>query len=51
MCSVGDAFPVEIEGGMDMHEYVCNECGKEFKGIGGNVRCPKCHSTDVKCIK
>jgi Zn finger protein HypA/HybF involved in hydrogenase expression len=51
MCSVGDSFGIEIEGGMEPHEYVCNHCGKEFKGIGAGQRCPKCHSTDVKCIE
>jgi len=50
MCSVGDSFGVELEGGMEVHEYVCNNCGKSFKGIGSNVGCPKCRSKDVKCI-
>ncbi len=49
MCSVGDSFGVEIEGGTEVHYYACNKCGKEFKGIGINVRCPKCNSLDVKC--
>jgi len=51
MCSVGDSFGVELEGGMEPHEYLCNQCGKKFKGIGTNLRCPKCHSTDNKCIE
>lgn len=51
MCSVGDSFGVELEGGMEPHEYVCNHCGKSFKGIGTGQKCPKCHSTDVKCIE
>ncbi|MCE8422837.1 MAG: hypothetical protein J5U17_05060 [Candidatus Methanoperedens sp.] len=51
MCSVGDSFGVELEGGMEAHEYQCNHCSKNFKGIGTNVRCPKCFSTDVKCLE
>ncbi|HEY9206058.1 MAG TPA: hypothetical protein VIO58_09060 [Candidatus Methanoperedens sp.] len=50
MCSVGDSFGVELEGGMEAHEYVCNNCGKSFKGIGSNLVCPKCRSKDVKCM-
>ncbi len=50
MCSVGDSFGVELSSGTDMHEFECNACSKKFKGIGTNVRCPKCHSKDVKCL-
>lgn len=48
MCSVGDAFEVDISGDAELCEYVCRECGKEFKGIGKNLRCPACHSTNVE---
>ncbi len=51
MCSVGDSFGVEIEGGMEVHQYKCNHCSKTFKGIGANVKCPKCNSKDVKCLE
>jgi rubrerythrin len=51
MCSVGDSFGVELEEGVEPHDYVCNQCGKKFKGIGTNLRCPKCHSTDNKCVE
>ena len=51
MCSVGDSFGVELETDMEPHDYVCNQCGKKFKGIGTNLRCPKCHSTDNKRIE
>ena len=47
MCSVGDMFDVDISGDATMSEYECGECGKEFKGIGKNLRCPKCHSLKV----
>jgi DNA-directed RNA polymerase subunit RPC12/RpoP len=47
MCSVGDMFDVDISGDATMSEYVCSDCGKEFKGIGKNLRCPKCHSLKV----
>lgn len=32
MCSVGDSFGVELESGMEPHEYECNHYGKTFKG-------------------
>jgi Zn finger protein HypA/HybF involved in hydrogenase expression len=51
MCSVGDSFGVEFEGGMEPHEYECNHCGKIFKDIGSGQTCPNCHSRDVKCIE
>jgi rubrerythrin len=44
MCNVGDMFDVDVSGDATMSEYVCNDCGTEFKGIGKNLRCPKCHS-------
>lgn len=51
MCSVGDSFGVELQSGAtDMYEFVCNDCSKKFKGIGTNVRCPKCHSKNVTCL-
>jgi DNA-directed RNA polymerase subunit RPC12/RpoP len=31
-----------------IYEYVCKDCGKEFKGIGKNLRFPKCHSLNVE---
>ena len=47
--SVGkDMFDVDISGDATMCEYVCSDCGKEFKGIGKNLRCPRYHSMDVK---
>ncbi len=51
MCSVGDSFGVELEEGMEPHQYECNQCSKKFKGIGTNLRCPKCHSKDITCIE
>ncbi|CAG0997181.1 MAG: hypothetical protein OIN86_17375 [Candidatus Methanoperedens sp.] len=51
MCSVGDSFGVELEGGMESHKYLCNHCSKMFKGIGTNLKCPKCFSKDIKCVE
>ncbi len=44
MCSVGDMFDIDISGEAKVSEYICRDCGKEFKGIGKNLRCPACHS-------
>ncbi len=48
MCSVGDMIDMDISGEAVVCEYVCNDCGKVFKGIGKNLRCPSCHSLNVK---
>ena len=46
MCSVGDGFNVELSEGITLCEYVCEDCGKEFKGlIMTKIKCPACHST------
>ncbi|MBW6470403.1 MAG: hypothetical protein K0A90_04190 [Methanosarcinaceae archaeon] len=47
MCSVGDAFEVNVEGKLPVKEYSCNDCNSKFKGIGKNVMCPSCQSKDV----
>ncbi|MCL7411052.1 MAG: hypothetical protein P1P69_02500 [Methanosarcinaceae archaeon] len=50
MCSVGDAFEVNVEGKLPVKEYSCNDCNSKFKGIGKNVMCPSCQSKDVTDI-
>lgn len=50
MCSVGDAFNIDISTeGINLSEYKCNDCGKEFKGmaIGKSLKCPECHSLNT----
>lgn len=48
MCSVGDAFNIDIEQTAELCDYTCKDCGKEFKGIGiGNIKCPACHSSNT----
>lgn len=49
MCSVGDAFNIDISEDMGLCEYICNDCGKNFKGVRINqtLKCPKCHSTNT----
>jgi len=49
MCSVGDAFNIDIAEGVKMSEYVCKDCGKEFKGMGmSKVKCPSCKSLNTE---
>ncbi len=50
MCSVGDAFDVNVEGKLPVKEYSCNDCDSKFKGIGKNVMCPSCQSKNVTDI-
>jgi rubrerythrin len=47
MCSVGDAFDLDLEGNLPVKDYVCKDCGNKFKGIGKNVACPSCQSKNV----
>jgi len=48
MCSVGDAFEIDISGEAKVCGYICLDCQKEFKGIGSNVLCPACKSGNVQ---
>lgn len=52
MCSVGDAFNIDISEDTGLCEYKCNECGNTFKGvrIGKKLKCPECHSADTKIV-
>lgn len=47
MCSVGDAFNIDITEDVKISEYVCNDCGKEFKGMG-KTKCPSCKSLNIE---
>lgn len=47
MCSVGDSFNIDIAEDAGFCEYVCNSCGNVFKGLGKNLKCPKCKSTNT----
>jgi predicted Zn-ribbon and HTH transcriptional regulator len=47
MCSVGDPFDFNMEGKLPVKNYVCNDCKNKFKGIGKNVKCPSCQSSNV----
>lgn len=51
MCSVGDAFDVNVEGKLPVKDYVCDDCKNQFKGIGKNVMCPSCQSRNVAEFK
>ena len=48
MCSVGDAFNIDIAEDAGFCEYICNDCEKIFKGLGKNLKCPNCKSTNTK---
>jgi predicted Zn-ribbon and HTH transcriptional regulator len=47
MCSVGDAFDLDMEEKLPVKAYACKDCGNKFKGIGKNVTCPSCQSKNV----
>ena len=42
ICSVGGSFDVDMAEGPE--GYVCAACGAQFKGIGKDLKCPKCSS-------
>lgn len=50
MCSVGDSFNIDIAEDVKPSEYKCGDCGKIFKGIGVNIKCPKCNSGNTKIV-
>ncbi len=50
MCSVGDAFNIEIQQ-LNAKFYRCNDCNGEFRGFGKKVICPSCQSNKVSLIK
>ena len=31
MCSVGDAFDIDVEGKLPVKHYVCKDCGNKFR--------------------
>ena len=47
MCSVGDAFDLDLEGKLPVKNYVCKNCGNKFKNISKNVKYPSCQSGNV----
>jgi Zn finger protein HypA/HybF involved in hydrogenase expression len=48
MCSVGDAFGVDVAHELNAKNYKCKDCENEFQGIGKNVICPACRSSNVE---
>ena len=50
MCSVGDAFNIDIAEGIAPRKYKCKDCEKQFKGIGTNPKCPECHSANTETL-
>ncbi len=46
MCSVGDAFNVDIQQ-LKLKTYKCSDCNSEFKGAGKKMICPSCQSNKV----
>jgi predicted Zn-ribbon and HTH transcriptional regulator len=47
MCSVGDAFDIDMDGKLPVKDYACKDCGNKLKCIGKNVKCPSCQSDSV----
>ncbi|VVB93021.1 Uncharacterised protein [uncultured archaeon] len=48
MCSVGDAFNIEIQA-LDAKWYKCGDCENEFRcvSVKTKIECPSCHSVNV----
>lgn len=49
MCSVGDAFNVEVQQ-LNAKFYKCNDCKNEFRGVGKKVMCPSCQSRNTSLM-
>jgi len=52
MCSVGDAFNIDIAGDSVICDYKCSDCGGKFRGVRVNtkLKCPECHSANTSII-
>lgn len=50
MCSVGDAFSVDVADALDAKECKCKDCGNVFQGMGKKIMCPTCHSQNVESV-
>ncbi len=52
MCSVGDAFRMDLADDMGLCEYKCNDCGGKFKGVRINkkLKCPECQSANTDIV-
>lgn len=48
MCSVGDSFNIDISNDVTPRSYRCKDCGKEYRGIGTNPKCPECDSANTE---
>ncbi len=49
MCSVGDAFNVEVQQ-LNAKFYKCADCKNEFRGVGKKVMCPSCQSRNTSLM-
>ena len=48
MCSVGDAFSVDVADSLETKSYKCKDCQNEFQGMGKKIICPTCLSKNVE---
>jgi predicted Zn-ribbon and HTH transcriptional regulator len=48
MCSVGDAFGVDMGNALQTKNYKCKDCGNEFQAMGNKIICPTCQSKNVE---
>ncbi len=46
MCGGGGPVFLELEE-MPWRKFRCNHCGREFRSMGRNPRCPDCGSQDL----
>ncbi|HUW66527.1 MAG TPA: hypothetical protein VMW20_00585 [Candidatus Nanoarchaeia archaeon] len=50
MCSVDDAFSVDVADALEAKECKCKDCGNLFRGMGRRIMCPTCHSKNVETV-
>ncbi len=52
MCSVGDAFNMDIAEDTGLCDYECNACGYKFKGVSviKKLKCPECESVNTSVL-
>lgn len=50
MCSVGDAFSVDVADSLNTKSCKCKDCGNEFQAMGKKIICPACQSVSVEVV-
>jgi len=48
MCTCGGPPDINDVKSLEAKDYVCQDCGNKFKGLGSKPKCPSCMSKNVE---